>query len=201
MPQPLPRLTFEELDPALARLLEPRVRRLGYLGEFFRCAAHQPRALSAFVEFTESAKAPLDKRLVELVALTVATAKRNPYECNQHERLSVRLGYGRDWVADVERLSPDDAPSLSDAERELQRFVLAAVGERADAATAFQQVVARHGAQDAVALLMVVGRYAAHAVMVNALRLAPPVPSVFEDGFNGDGVPPVASARAPLSAG
>ena len=30
------------------------------------------------------------------------------YEKNQHERLSVRKGYGRDWVEDVEKLEPED---------------------------------------------------------------------------------------------
>ena len=33
----IPRLSQEQLEPQLARALEPRVKRLGYLGEFFRC--------------------------------------------------------------------------------------------------------------------------------------------------------------------
>jgi hypothetical protein len=52
----IPRLSFAELEPTLAGTLEPRYRRLGYLGEFFRCMGDQPAALRAFVEFTETAK-------------------------------------------------------------------------------------------------------------------------------------------------
>lgn len=183
----IPRLSFEDLDPELALLLKPRVVRLGYLGEFFRCMGHQPKALGAFVEYTEAAKAPLPKRTVELVALTVATRKDNAYERNQHERLSIRLGFGRTWITQVEALSPDDATLLSDEEKHVQRFVLAAVDERLpQARELFADLVNRLGHAPSVAILMVVGRYVAHAVMVGALGLAPPVPSIYEDGFDLD---------------
>ena len=51
----------------------------------------------------------------------------NAYELHQHERLSVKRGFGEDWVAAVERLSPDDALLLSDEERAVQRLVMAMV--------------------------------------------------------------------------
>ena len=65
----IPRLEFDVLEEGLAAVLAPRYERLGYLGEFFKCMGHQPRALRAFVEFTEAAKAALPG---ELIALTVA---------------------------------------------------------------------------------------------------------------------------------
>ena len=34
-------------------------------------------------------------------------------------------------------------------------------------------------------MLMVIGRYVTHALIVNTLALKPPVPSIFEDGFTG----------------
>ena len=98
MSDKIPRLEFEDLDPDLAKVLEPRVERLGYLGEFFKCTAHQPAALLSFNEFTENSKKGLPKRLVELIALSISTKIGNDYERNQHERLSVRLGFGREWV-------------------------------------------------------------------------------------------------------
>ncbi|MFQ6016969.1 MAG: carboxymuconolactone decarboxylase family protein [Kiloniellaceae bacterium] len=182
----IPRLEFEDLEPALAEALKPRVKRLGYLGEFFKCTGHQPAALLSFIEFTENSKKGLPDRLVELVALTVATAMGNAYERNQHERLSVRLGFGRDWVQAVEALDPDSGGELAEAERVIQRLVIAMVersghGVEPELAAAVDAV----GHKRAIAVMMVVGRYVTHALFVNALALSPPVPSIFEDGFAG----------------
>lgn len=182
----IPRLEYDELEPTLAQALAPRVERLGYLGEFFKCAAHQPAALLAFMEFTAASKQGLTARQVELVALTVAAVMGNAYERNQHERLSLRLGFGRDWVAAVERLAPDESDGLDQAERSVQRLVIAMIRWHGrDVEAELTAVVAAIGHAGAVAVMMVVGRYATHALIVNALALAPPVPSVFEDGFQG----------------
>ena len=59
MSKKIPRLSQEELHPSLAAMLQPRVKRLGYLGEFFKCAAHQPEALLSFLEFTRTPEARL----------------------------------------------------------------------------------------------------------------------------------------------
>lgn len=193
MSKAIPRLDLQDMPGGLAAALGPRVERLGYLGEFFRVAGHQPRALEAFVAFTESAKSDLPKELVEVIALTCAVRLGNAYERNQHERLSVRLGLGRDWVEAVERLNPDEAlpagaRSLSDAERAVQRYLLAALAShgRSEAAqVAFERLVERLGHRQAVAVMMVAGRYLVHALIVNTLALEPPVPSIFEDGFTG----------------
>jgi alkylhydroperoxidase family enzyme len=177
------RLDLDDMRPDLAEALRPRVERLGYLGEFFRVAAHQPDALLAFYRYTDVSKQGLDKRYVELIALTVAAATGNAYERNQHERLSVRLDLGRDWVAEVERLAPEVA-ELDPAERVVQRYVLAAIADHGRGSPAlFEAVVTALGAAPAVAVLLVVGRYLLHGLVVNTLALAPPVPSIFEDGF------------------
>ena len=193
MSKAIPRLDLQDMPGGLAAALGPRVERLGYLGEFFRVAGHQPRALEAFVAFTESAKSDLPKELVEVIALTCAVHLGNAYERNQHERLSVRLGLSRDWVEAVERLNPDEAlpagaRSLSDAERAVQRYLLAALAShgRSEAAqVAFERLVERLDHRQAVAVMMVAGRYLVHALIVNTLALEPPVPSIFEDGFTG----------------
>ena len=177
----IPRLDFEELDPAVAKRLEARVARLGYLGEFFRCAAHQPAALAAFIDFTEASKQGLEDDLVELIALTAATRLGNDYERHQHERLSVRLGLSREWIEAVERCRPED---LSKREAIVQRYVIRALdahgrGVGEDVAA----IVDELGPAAAVAVMMVLGRYVVHALIVNSLELVPPVPSIFEDGF------------------
>lgn len=186
----VPPIGFDELPATLAAVLAPRVERLGYLGEFFQRTAHQPDVLLAFHDFTEAGKRALGDRLTELVALTVSAELGNDYERHQHERLSIRIGRGRDWVATVEHRQPEapEAAELLDAQERLaQTVVLAAVrGRGGPGRELVDRYAARYGAPAAVALLLVAGRYLAHAVVVDALGITPPVPSIFEDGFDGD---------------
>src|ERR687885_535251 len=156
----IPRLSYEQLDPELAELLRPKVERLKYLGEFFQCAGHQPRALASFHRLTEDLKEALPDNLTELVALTVAAALGNAYERVQHERLSLKLGLGERWVRAVLALDPEAAPELSDAERDA--------------------LVREIGHEQAVGVLMLVGRYVMHALIANCLGLEPPVSSPLE---------------------
>lgn len=180
------RVQFEELPPELAQRLAPRVERLGYFGEFFQCAAHQPDALDAFMMFTEALQNALPKKLAEVVSLTVANWAGNAYERNQHERLSVRLGFGRDWVAAVNVLSPGSQPMLADEEVLVQQLVLSVLETQGrGSAGAFRSLVAAIGQPQAVAVLLLTGRYFVHTSFVNTLELEPPVPSIFEDGFAG----------------
>src|SRR6266852_1817228 len=97
----IPRLSMTELDPELAELLRPKVERLNYLGEFFQCTGHQPRALISFHTLTEDLKKALPDNLTELVALTIATKMNNAYERVQHERLSLKLGFSEAWIREV----------------------------------------------------------------------------------------------------
>lgn len=182
----IPRLGFDQLPAPIADALRAKYQRLGYLGEFFAATAHQPEALKAFIDFTDLAKGELDLRLVELIALTVAAMKDVAYEKHQHERLAVKLGYGRDWVADVESLAPAEAPGLSEVERCVQRFVIAAVGhDGLGTGPLLADVVSALGVAGAVAVLFVMGRYTTHAIIVNSLGIKAPVPSIFEDDFTG----------------
>jgi hypothetical protein len=169
------------MPPELSAMLRPRVERLGYLGEFFRCAAHQPRALASFMTWTEDLKAALPDKLAEVVALTVSRRLDNPYERVQHERLCLRLGFGEPWVRQAEALQPESAAALGEDERAVQRLVLAVL-ERTGHNTAqeLDAVVRTVGHEKAIAVLMLIGRYATHALMVNSLGLAPPVPSPLE---------------------
>lgn len=177
----IPRLEFDELPDSIARRLRDKYDRLGYLGEFFAATAHQEAALAAFIDFTEASKGELDIRLVELVVLTVACLERVDYERNQHERLALKLGLPRSWVAEVERLDPDRA-RLDEQEKIVQRFVLTAVQRRGrDVSSELSAVVDELGYRDAVAVLMLMARYVAHALLVNSLGIAAPVPSIFAE--------------------
>lgn len=176
----IPPLSFDQLPASIADRLRPKYQRLGYLGEFFARTAHQEAALAAFIDFTDAAKGGLDLRLVELIALTVATMKNIDYERNQHERLAVKLGFGENWVAEVERLDPD-AARLEPLERRVQQLVIAAVRRDGhDVTTELEAVVDLLGPADAVAVLMVMARYTTHAMLVSCLGIQAPVPSIFE---------------------
>jgi alkylhydroperoxidase family enzyme len=181
----VPPIGFDDLPAELAELLRPRYERLGYLGGFFQCAAHQPETLAGFVRFSEAAKDDLPANLVELIALTAARMLHNPYEANQHERLAVRLGLGRDWVESVETLLPDRS-GLSAREALVQRYVLAALpvcGRGAETAGLVAELVEELGVPETVAVVLLAARYLAHSLVVNSLGVEPPVPSIWEDGF------------------
>lgn len=177
----IPSIPYDELPTNLRDLLSPRVERLGYLGGFFQQTAHQPDALAAWIGFTEAAKAGLDPRLVEVIALTVATWTANDYERHQHERLSLTLGLTLAWVLDVEALTPDQAVGLAEDERAVQGLALAAIAHlRAGAPAELASVRALLGDAAAVAALFVIGRFVAHALIANTLQLEPPVPSIVD---------------------
>jgi alkylhydroperoxidase family enzyme len=158
------------------------MERLGYLGEFFQCTAHQPEALLSFLELTEHLKHALSGNLTEVVSLTIAKLMDNAYELVQHERLSLKLGFSAEWVLGILRLTPDAAVELSEEEREVQRLVIAVVERNGHETNAELETVIRLiGVPKTIAMLMLVGRYISHALIVNALNLAPPVASPFAE--------------------
>lgn len=173
----IPRLSLAQMPEKLAEMLKPRVQRLGYLGEFFQCAANQPDALICFQEFTEALKHALPDRLTEVVALTVAQLMENAYERIQHERLSLKLGFGEVWLKDVLSLGDSNNGSLSEPEVAIQRLVMAVINRRGHSTSAeLDQVIGLIGYEQTIAVLMLIGRYATHAFIVNSLQLEPPVP-------------------------
>lgn len=184
MSERIKRLEFDELTPATQDVLRARVERLGYLGEFFKCTGHQGDILVPFMEMTEALKKALPDRLTETGALTVARFMENDYERHQHERLSKKLDFGETWIAEVERLSPDDAAEMSAAERAAQRLVLAMLRRGKGVSGELEAAIDAIGPEGTIALLFLVGRYVTHAMIVNALGLQPPVPSIFATGEN-----------------
>ena len=174
------RLEFDELAPEVKQVLRARVERLGYLGEFFKCAGHQPGVLAPFMQMTEALKHALPDRITEVGALTVAGIMGNDYERHQHERLSRKLGFADAWIAAVEQLDPASPAELSPEEAVVQRFILALVERKGKGVeTEMEALTSELGPERAIAVLFLVGRYITHALIVNALNLAPPVPSIF----------------------
>src|SRR5262249_35331746 len=109
-------------------------------------------------------------------------AMGNAYERHQHERLSEKLGFGRDWIAEVNRLAPDNAARMSAPERAVQRLAMALIAGRGHGVRAeIDAAVDAISAEPTVAFLFLVGRYMTHALIVNGLALQPPVRSIFEE--------------------
>lgn len=186
MSEKIARLEMDELEPRLREALRPRVERLGYLGEFFKCAGHSPDVLRHFMEMTEALKKAVPDRITETVALTVAVKTGNAYERNQHERLCIKLEFGHDWIRSVELLDPDCQELMSKSERIVQSYTLAAIQSMGNnCESEFNQVLDVLKTSEAVGVLMLVGRYLTHAVAVNTLGLSPPKPSIFEETNNG----------------
>lgn len=178
----VPRLSYGQMPPELAESLRPRVERLGYLGEFFQCAAHQPKALLSFMTYTEELKAALPENLFEVVALSVSSLMNNAYERIQQERRCLQVGFNRPWIREVSSLAPSTGSTMTDQERLVQQLVIAVVSRRGhDSKSELEAVVSALGHANAVAILMLIGRYVAHALMVNCLGLAPPALSPLEE--------------------
>lgn len=175
-------LSETELHPDLLAMLRPRIQRLGYLGEFFRYSAHQPKALMSFMQFTEDLKEALPDKLTETVALSVARIMDNAYERVQHERLSLKKGFGEKWIGEVLSLRAESNDDISQEEALVQRLVLAVIGQKGKNCTSqLTAVINAIGPEAAIAILMLIGRYVTHALIVNTLNLAPPVPSPLEE--------------------
>ena len=181
MSQLIPRLSSGQMPPQLAEFLRPRIERLGYLGEFFQCAAHQPEALLSFMVLTEELREALGENLTELVALTVSCLMDNAYERVQHERRCLKGELGKAWVHAVESLGRS-TDAMSEDERLVQQLVITVIERRGhDTGAELNAVIRAVGHARAIAVLMTIGRYVMHALVVNSLALQPPVPSPMEE--------------------
>ncbi len=177
----IPRIPFDDFAHDLKESLRPKVERLGYCGEIWQIGANAPQSTFQFCELTEALKEEIDAKLVELVALTAAGVMGNTYERNQHEQLADKLGYGRDWIAQVNELQAEKGKLMSDGECAVQKFVIASIYRRGhDCTDMFKDVIAAVGPGQATGILFSVGRCVMHALFRNTLGLEPPVGSIFD---------------------
>jgi alkylhydroperoxidase family enzyme len=173
-------LGLVDLPAPLKELLEPRVARLGYLGAFFTHAAHQPDALLHFHQFTEALKAAVPERTVEIIALTIAGDTGNAYERVQHERLALKIGMDPGEVRALSHGTLHPFPSFSAAERAAHTLATCVTKRYGSGCEpAFLRLKRVVGDEEAVACLLLAGRYVAHATIANVWRLEPPADSPF----------------------
>jgi len=113
---------------------------------------------------TDDLKRALPDRITETVALTVSSELDNAYERHQHERLCLKLGWDPSWIRAVEARDLRREPPLSETERRVQALTLAILRQHGKNTTGeLQALVEAIGHVQAVAVLMLIGRYVTHA--------------------------------------
>jgi hypothetical protein len=96
----------------------------------------------------------------------------------QHERLALNLGFSEPWLREVSSLKMKGSSELSETELLVQKLALAVVDRNGhETETELKEVTKAIGHKEAVAVLMLVGRYVMHALIANCLALKPPVSS------------------------
>ena len=176
-----PRLGFDELDPALREQLAPTVKRLGYFGDYFALVGRNPQAMLHFLEYTKAVKAPLSDRHNELLALVTCTRTGAAYERIQHEWLSHRLGFPREWIAELVGRERSASTLLDDDERCLQSLALAILeGPWGGHGAEIGDVRARLGDSAALAAVLQVTRFMLLSTVMHAFAMQPPVKSLFD---------------------
>lgn len=167
---PIEPVRYADMPGPLRTALEPRVRRLKYLGAFFAFAARQPGALHGFHTMTEELKTALPSDLIEVVALAVATNLGSDYERSQHQRLAAKLGHPPEWIAAAAHGTP--AEQLTNEQTTVRTLTLKVIDSCGKGATAeLHRVVELLGQDTAIGILLLVARHVAHAHISNTLGL------------------------------
>lgn len=180
MTDALPRLSFEDSDPRVQELLKPVVERLNYYGEFFQVVANQPEALLKFMEYTGAVKAPLDPNMNEVLALTVCSrCPGGEYERVQHERLSLKTGFSKEWIGELTGEIVPGESQLDDTEKKLRDLAVAVV-EGADATAPLNAVADALGPERTVATMLQITRFQTISTLGRVFGMTLPVPSIFD---------------------
>jgi hypothetical protein len=171
---------FADTAPAVQALLGSTVERQGYFGEMFAYLSHTPEALAGFMQYSGALRSDLPARLNELIALTVCTRLDFAYERVQHERLSLKLGFDRGWIAAL----TGHGPKITLDVAETAAHALAgsiADGNIAAAATALAGLAGAADDRIAIAALLQATRFVSVCVIGGTLGVTLPVPSIFDE--------------------
>lgn len=180
MSDAIPRLSFEDSDPRVQELLKPVVERLQYFGEFFQVAGNQPDALIKFMEYTGAVKGPLEPNMNELLALVVCARCGGEYERIQHERLSLKSGFTKQWIGELTGALTPAETQLDATERKLRDLAIAVV--EGGAVTAQLNAVTEDiGPERTLSAMLQITRFQMICTLCKAFDMKLPVPSIFEE--------------------
>lgn len=109
------------VEPAQNEFLAELERKSGHPNHFFRVMAHRPEVLQAFVPVYRSIMAPgsVDRRLKELIYLTVSYANECPYCTATHTAAGQRAGISEEETRALQTLQDHSFP---DRERAAIRY-------------------------------------------------------------------------------
>jgi hypothetical protein len=173
-------LRLDEVDPTLRDMLQPTVNRLGYFGAFFQYAGHAPAMLTGFMQYSGALKGALPDDLNETIALTVCTKLDFAYERIQHERLSLKLGFDRTWIATL--VGRSDEEVLTTAQGHARTLAISFLaGESAEALGALDALAAETSEAVAMAALFQIARFRDICSIGRMLDMQLPVASIFSD--------------------
>jgi alkylhydroperoxidase family enzyme len=110
-------------------------------------------------------------RLRELVVLRTAYLMDSPYELGQHRDVARTAGLSSDEINAVISESDWEAADFDTVERALLRLTSELLTTRNVSADVLEEVHAALGSEATVEVLMVIGRYAGLALMLNALEV------------------------------
>jgi Carboxymuconolactone decarboxylase family len=179
-----PRVVRETLPEPLSAHLGAIEKRLGYLNELFLLQSHVPASVESFMAYTQAVKAPLSDRQNELVALAACAVLHAEAELIQHERLALRLGLDKAFVAAAEGREGADAAALTPDEHLLRSVVCELIqnmGRGCEPALA--RLAGAIGAGPAMAVLLQSTRFIMIGVWGHVFEVKLPVPSIFEEGI------------------
>lgn len=111
----------------------------------------------------------LPRRLRELIVLRTATLMDCAYELGQHKDVAQTVGLDTDTIDAIINESDWPTGKLDTTELAVLRLTTELVTSRRVTAPLFEQVHAALGSEATVEALMVIGRYAGLALMLNAL--------------------------------
>ena len=137
----------------------------------YRALANAERVFTGWMEAGHAALTSpvLPTRLRELVVLRTAYLMDCPYELGQHRDVAQTAGVDSDEIKSVTSESGWQTRSFSPAELAVLRLTTELVTTRSVAAAVFDAVHTALGSEATLEVLMVIGRYAGLALMLNAL--------------------------------
>jgi hypothetical protein len=109
------------------------------------------------------------------VALSVAVLMGNASDQVQRQQFSLKVGFSEEWLRELLSLVSDGPAIISEQEWLVQQLMFAVTRRAGRNTTPEIEAVTRAiGPAQAIAVLMLIGRYISHALIVNTLKLAPP---------------------------
>jgi alkylhydroperoxidase family enzyme len=162
----IPYLRLEDMNERARELTEER----GNLN-LYRVLANAEKVFNGWmVAGRDALTSPvLSRRMRELVVLRTAYLMESSYELGQHNDIARTAGLEADEISAVTSDSDWQTADFDPTEIAVMQFTTELLTTRRVAEPLFDQVHAALGVEATVELLMLIGRYAGLALMLNAL--------------------------------